>query len=323
MASKLKVEYEKFCESQSDLETYLNRQIIYLNPIRSTGKYRIVNTTILLKPVIFLHRMVHYKRNTKLLYGAVDFDLIKSNEPIKIVDLELLPKLLGYNFSLDDCSEKGLSVEYYKLKPKKSRDRFYLIGHNSNSVPGKCVKWQRKLRIGILNSSYYWLASQNLIAKQLYCDRSECLMSFNQPFLINRHNNSCNNNQKINIKQKSYGNYSSELDWLIEKGYLTEDYRNFRATQMCVFDIECLESKVHTASPEYGNVTLASQVICSIGRCVWYNDFINVTNAFIGVASNIGDCKEAFFVRESSSPDHGQKMVDNFMDHLEKLLQVI
>ena len=51
--------------------------------------------------------------------------------------------------------------------------------------------------------------------------------------------------------------------------------------------------------------------------------FINVTNAFIGVASNIGDCNEAFFVRESSSPDHGQKMVDNFMDHLEKLLQVI
>ena len=273
MAENLKIEYEKYCESKNDLETYFNRQIIYLNPIRSTGSYRIENTTVLYKPVIFLHRMVHYKRNTKLLYGPVDLDLIKSNEPIKISDLELLPKFLGYDFSLDDCSDKGLSIEYYKLKPKKSCDRFYLRGHNSNSVPGKCVKWKRKLRIGILNDSYYWLASQNLIEKQLYCDRPDCLMSFNQPAFINRHNNSCTINQKINIKQKSYGNYSSELDWLIEKGYLTENFRNFRATQMCVFDIECLESKVHTASPDYGNVTLANQIICSIGRCIWCNDF--------------------------------------------------
>ena len=108
--------------------------------------------------------------------------------------------------------------------------------------------------------------------KRFYCNQNNCLMSFKCKADCERHQSSCANEQNVKTKQISYGDKKHELDQIIEMGYLPESFANFRATQMAVFDIECLESKVHTASPEYGSSILANQVICSIGRCIEHID---------------------------------------------------
>ena len=50
---------------------------------------------------------------------------------------------------------------------------------------------------------------------------------------------------------------------------------------------------------------------------------IHVLNAFIAVASNVIDFDQKCFVRKSSAADHGQELVDDFLDHLHTLLKVI
>ena len=146
------------------------------------------------------------------------------------------------------------------------------MGFHSNSVPGKCVKWETKLRIGVLEDKFFWLPSMSLIMKRFYCSRDDCLMSFICKSDCERHQSICSSDQNVKTKQIAYGDTRNELDQIIKHGYLPKHFENFRATQMAVFDIECLESKVHTASPEYGACTLANQVVCSIGRCIEHID---------------------------------------------------
>ena len=317
--TELNKNFKLFKSSGKDIESYFDRQIIFIHHSQTNRLDLKVKCTEIYNTVVFVP--VIYGKT--FFYGNVQIESLKSDHPIRVSNIEKLPRFLGYGFSLEDCSENGLSVEYYKLKPRKKDDCKNLIGYNSNSVPGKCVKWDKKLRLGVFNDNFYWLPSENLILNQLYCDRDDCLMSFHFNALVNRHKHICSNLQKIKTKQKVYGDSREELELLIELGYLPSSFKTFRLTNMAVFDIECLESKVYTAVPDFGNTILANQVACSIGRWTYHIDNFNVIKPFIGVASNIGDCEEKVFVRKSSAAEHGQEMVDNFLDYLLGLLKVI
>ena len=258
----LKHSFKLFKESGQDIESFFDRQIILVhhsqtNRLNSKVKCPEIYKTAVFVPVI---------SGKTYFYGNIQIESIECDHPIRVSNIENLPRFLGYDFSLEDCSDKGLSVEYYKLKPRKAKKYTHLIGYNSNSVPGKCVKWDQKLRIGVLNDDFYWLPSVNLISNDLKCYRDNCLLAFDRESWLNRHQHTCSFSQNIKTKQKVYGNSREELDLLIELDYLPTSFKTFRLTNMAVFDIECLESKVYTAMPDFGNTILANQVACSIGR---------------------------------------------------------
>ena len=318
----LRNQFQIFKQTGQDIETYFDRQVIFVNH-KETSKSWTIEQSQIHKTIVFIPKVsLNRKNSSKVLYGRIALDCIKSDKPILVPNIEKLPKYLGFDFALSDCSEQQISVEYYKLKIKRMKNYEYLIGVNSNSVPGKCVKWEQKLRIGVYEGNHYWLPSPNLIAKQYSCSENDCLMAFNCEAFVKRHNHSCPSIQKIKTKQKTYGDTREELELLIEMGYLPQSFSTYRFKAMAVFDIECLESKIDTVTPDLGNTILANQIICSIGECTFHIVLSNVTNTFTGLASNIGQCEQQFFVRKSSKPDDGQAMVDNFMDYLFELLKV-
>lgn len=262
VSRKLSEAYDNFRLIQTDLETFFDVQIIYLEP---TAKgFRILDTRMIQKSVCFVHKLTKHKSRKKLLYGSVNFNSLSSNQPIEVSNVQFLTKFLGYDFILDESDENFISVEHYKLQIHKTK----LKGFYSNSVPGQCVKWETKLRIGVLEDKFFWIPSKNLVMKRFYCNRDDCMMSFQCESHCQRHQSICSREQKVKTKQIAYGDKRDELEQIIKYGYLPQKFENFRATQMAVFDIECLESKLHTASPEYGACVLANQVICSIGRCI-------------------------------------------------------
>ena len=246
---------------KSDIESFFGVQVMYV--VANQTGFRIIEPQMIEKPVSFVHKLYDRKSSSKLLYGSVNLNQLSSNRALEVLDLSKLAKFLGYDFEFDQCYKNGISVEYYRLQTVGKK----LKGFHSNSVPGKCAKYDTKLRIGVLEDKIFWLPSTNLIMNRIYCNREDCLMSFNYKADWKRHQLICSSEQHIKTKQIPYGDSRHELEQLVQKGYLPESFNNFRATQMAVFDIECLESKVHTASPEYGASVLANQVVCSIGRC--------------------------------------------------------
>ena len=239
--------------------------------------------------------------------------------PLEISTKNKLPFYLGRKFDLNQCFENQISLEYYKMGPHKMKK--YLCGYNSNSVPGKCTKWETKLRIGVLHEQYFWIPSDNLIMNQLYCSKENCIVSNHFPSLQERHEAICSNEQKVHTKQISYGDNSEELDLIIKHNYLPKSFHSYRAKNFAVFDIECLENKLNTVSPDFGYNVLAHQSVCSIGKCIYHKNSY-VVNAFIAVASNIIEFNQKCFVRKSSAAIHAQELIDEFLDHLCFLIKV-
>ena len=83
---------------------------------------------------------------------------------------------------------------------------------------------------------------------------------------------------------------------MVDDGLLSKDYLKYRQKYMAVFDIETAEE------PSEKESIKAIQKVISIG-----------------CSTNIPGCEKKWFCRKSSSPEHGQEMIDNFMKYLEFL----
>ena len=274
MNQQLNREYKVFSASKLDLESYFQIQIVLLT-IRKTkwfidDRFKTIRNKIVLIPQRYKRTKSNWKASCKLFYADIKLQDIHSMHPIEVSTKNSLPLYLGYNFSLDKCFENRISLEYYKLAPHKMKK--FLCGYNSNSVPGKCNKWETKLKIGVLDDKFFWLPSNNLIMNQLYCSKDNCLVSNHFPFSKQKHESFCSNEQKVHTKQVSYGNQCDELDSIIKQNYLPKSFANYRAKNFAVFDIECLENKIDTVAPEYGFNVLANQSVCSIGKCSYHKN---------------------------------------------------
>ena len=261
--------YRKFLASKLDLESYFNAQILLLTPKKD--KWFIHESRKIYKPIVLIpqrYKRTETNRRSECIsfFSYINWQEIHSKHPLEIHDKDKLPFYLKYNFALHECFDNEISIEYYKLAPHKMKK--FLVGYNSNSVPGKCIKWETKLKIGVLEEKYFWIPSSNLIMNQIYCSQDNCLVSNYFPSLNQRHEQFCSNEQKIHTKQKSYGDQSQDLDQIIDQKYLPKSFKNYRARQFAVFDIECLENKINTVAPEYGFNILANQSVCSIGEFI-------------------------------------------------------
>ena len=81
----------------------------------------------------------------------------------------------------------------------------------------------------------------------------------------------------------------------IDHGILPVHFRNFRQKYLATFDLETLEQ--HPESFIEGQ-----QAVHKV--------------ASLAIATNLPDTKNRFFMRDSSDPEDGQKMVDEFLDTL-------
>ena len=142
------------------------------------------------------------------------------------------------------------------------------------------------------SNELYWLPCKSLIDNQIRCTvNSKCGNTFEFPSELRRHELNCNNNKKVEGKQKFYGGNETIMDEIVDKGYLPENFRSFKSSNIATFDIETvqLEEAVKTIS--------------------------------IAVGSNLDSVH--YFERKSSDPEDYQKLVNEFMAYLLELQQLI
>ena len=96
---------------------------------------------------------------------------------------------------------------------------------------------------------------------------------------------------------------------LIDRGYLSERFRNFQQVYKATWDIETFERKHERDNDsECVDTAINSTVTDAILRPV-----------SIGVSSNMPGYENRFFCRESSSIEDGEDMVHDFLDYLFKM----
>ena len=148
---------------------------------------------------------------------------------------------------------------------------------------------------------YSWLASDKFIIKNFRCETPKCSMSFERLDKYKTHVKSCQKGVKITTKQRILGDNEGLLEKAVRRGYLPENFTNFRQKYICVFDIETFEA---IRSEEISPLTTieASHKLVSLA-----------------IASNLPGYKDKFLCRESSNPESEQKLVDTFVAELETL----
>ena len=142
------------------------------------------------------------------------------------------------------------------------------------------------------STDLYWLPCESLIDNQMGCTvNPKCGFTFEYPSDLKNHEKNCNNDKKVIGKQVFYGSGETVMDEIVDKGYLSEEFRNFRSSYIATFDIETVQ----------------------IGE--------NVKTISIAVGSNLDDVH--YFERKSSDAEDYQKLVNEFMAYLLELQGLI
>ena len=82
-------------------------------------------------------------------------------------------------------------------------------------------------------------------------------------------------------------------------GVIPPSYANYRQHYMCVFDIECLEAEYTGKKEGMDSHIIMEQKLVSLA-----------------VGSNLPGTIPAFFCRESSQPEEGQAVIDQFIAYI-------
>ena len=231
-------------------------------------------------------------RDRSSIFLDEDFDNIQTPEPIKgsptaITSIFNWPPLDLNN--LEEYEEQNqVRLNILKIVKRRKNAKIELRACKHNSTPCCQDNDNPKIDVAVDNwpsNELYWLPCSSLIENQMVCTKTpSCNFTFEHPSELERHEFHCKDTQTVQAKQKFYGSGRNKMDEIIEAGYLPESFRNYRNTTKATFDIE----------------------VCQIGE--------NLKTISIAVASTLDEDK--YFERESSSPEHYQKLVDEFMKYL-------
>jgi len=89
------------------------------------------------------------------------------------------------------------------------------------------------------------------------------------------------------------------LEYGVRIGVIPPQYASYRQHYMCVFDIECLEAEYSGKKEGMDANIIREQKLVSLA-----------------VGSNLPGSTPAFFCRESSRPEDGQVVIDQFIDYI-------
>ena len=281
---RIQDEYKRFTSSSQTLEQYFNRVIIEAKEAEKSKLVYIRPTEITGVPVFFVKN-----KQKKLITGWSLSDL-KSRKPIKM-DMANIFKMFGKPYEpFEFCSAPDF-LEMYGMEKNKA-----II---DNSLPGES-KVANKIMVAFENGVCHWVPNSEQIVTIYRCERlpGKCLYSTEHETTFKAHK--CSDQTEIHSKSRSYGQPNNSLAMAIDHGILPVHFRDFRQKYLSTFDLETLEQ-----DPE--SFVEGQQAVHKV--------------ASIALASNLPGISDRFFIRDSSDPEDGQSMVDQFLDALFEMEQ--
>ena len=270
--------------SSKSLQQYFNRVIVAAQESQNSKIIYITDKEISGCPVFFVENK---KKNLISRWNLKD---LRSRNPIKM-DIKDIFTMYGIIYQKFDINDPPNFLEIYEMDKNKA-----II---DQSLPGKSSQ-SKKIRVALKDECWYWIPNKEQIIKIYRCKQlpGKCLYHTTEQTNYNDHIRTCTDQTKITAKRRTYGPSNDALSQAISHGILPSSFKDYRQKYLATWDIETLE-----ASTE--GLTSIQQAIQRI--------------ASVAVASNLPNQSEEFFIRESSKPDDGQKLVDRFLDELFRL----
>ena len=192
---------------------------------------------------------------------------------------------LNPDFMLDWMDSTRILLKFYRRNVDvKNPNRRYVFSRDN--CPGDYEPdWQPRQVYNIIITSFPFYEMEfttESMPTEYKCGKPDCGFQTPRKDKLDKHRESCRNFSLITSKQRVYGGIHNPLEPVFK---------------FACYDIETVEKE-----SEYAEATL---------------ELLS-----IGVAANVEGLQSKYFVRKSSSPEHGQAMVDEFMDYLFELSEL-
>ena len=215
---------------------------------------------------------------------------LRSRNPIKM-DIKDIFTMYGIIYQKFDINDPPNFLEIYEMDKNKAIQDQSLPGMSSQS---------KKIMVALKDGCWYWIPNKEQIKIIYRCKQlpGKCLYHTTEQTNYNDHIKTCTDQTKITSKRRIYGPPADAMTLAISHGILPQSFKDYRQKYLATWDIETLES----STEDLTSIQVAIQKIVSVG-----------------VASNLPNQSDKFFIRESSQPEDGQKLVDRFLDELFRL----
>ena len=233
-------------------------------------------------PVFFVRN-----KNKNLVTGW-RFSELRSRNPIKMDKADILA-MYGVTDEVDHTNPPDF-LEIYKLN-KQNKAACH------DSLPG--LSETSKIMVAIQDRCWYWIPNREQIVTIYRCRNlpGKCLYNTEVHSHYTDHVKTCTDQSVVKSKRTTFGPASNALDMAIDAGLLPSEFKDYRQKFLASWDIETLEVET--------DLTSIQQAVHKV--------------VSIAVASNLPNQTDKFFVRDSSKPEDGQKLVDDFLDEVFRL----
>ena len=280
---EIQEEYKNFNASSKTLQQYFNRVIVEAQESQNSKIIYITDKEISGNPIFMV------KNKKKNLISRWKLADLRSRNPIKM-DIQDIFTMYGRIYQEIDINDPPNFLEIYEMDKNKAIQ--------DQSLPGMSSQTD-KIMVALNDGCWYWIPNPEQIKIIYRCKQlpGKCLYHTTEQTNYNDHIQSCTDQTKITSKRRTYGPSDDALSLAIDHGIIPVSFEDYRQKYLCTWDIETLEVESDLTS-----IQQAIQKIVSVG-----------------VASNLPNQKDQFFIRKSSKPEDGQQVVDRFLDELFRL----
>ena len=286
LIDKITADYQTFCASGKSLEDFFGRQIVHGSQTEKLKRIFIAHEEISKQPLFLIKN-----RNHKLIYGW-NFNELRARKPIKMA-LEHICAMHGKPYAIFKFDEIPEYIHVVSVSNGKA-----FIDQN---MPGEPITAE-KILVGHEDGTWFWIPNEEIIDKLYRCRvlPGRCLYSTTEHTNFLSHESTCTDKTTVKSKQIKLGDDfdSKTINLLVKAGVLPDSFIDYRQPFFATWDLETLENEPESYVD--GQEALLRLVS-------------------IGLATNIPNKSDQFFVRDSSEPTHGQQMVDKFLDALFEL----
>ena len=201
LENELKECYHSFMNDHSEvnienLSSFFKRQVIVARKRTKIVRLNVENVT---NPVFVLFDVNH----KKYVYGFDPWK-VTSTHPIRMTLPDLF-KMYGMEF-INDKEWWDVIGDKYKVDiDVLGMDKDNIHAAYDNGLFGCGTEYDRKIMIGMnKESEYFWLPSDNLIKRNLFCRKDNCLYSTHQMSNLLAHEESCTDEQIVTSEQVSH-----------------------------------------------------------------------------------------------------------------------
>ena len=296
--------------SRKTLEEYFNRTILFCYSIEKKFKFNLEPQFDIKNPLLIFGKKNHKgELSSYRFYFDTPLEQLRCEVPL-LMELNDILRIYGFkdNITMDDITafedQYQVIINIYSIFSYCNGNMTQICAaQNSIKASIREPNWEPILTINIAvdeNDCIYWLPSTNLIKPIYKCDKypGECFYSSIDKRNFERHMKVCRNEPKITSKQECLGKNETMLDTIIKEGYLPKTLTNYYNPKFMTWDIETLEMKTPEPDMNCDNTTIEA-ILKPVS---------------IAVGSNFVPPK--VFIRKSSSPEHGQELINEFMEYL-------